>query len=595
MKLEKFKVTNYRNITDSDWIFTNDVTAFVGPNEAGKSNHFEALYRINPFEEHTDYNIDEDWPVSDWGGRNENAVVCEAHFIVTDESVLKELWDTLITDSDDEQPETSKALPKQPKDFKVIATRNYSDPTEFQYECNVDVEFDSQAFDDWVLNNMPKFVYVEGYSLGGYQTELNVLAQKKQQHGWNNLTPEEQTIFTILELAKVDIDDFLQLGQTQEGRTKRSFDKRAASAYLTKQFQRLWSQKKVRFDIEIDNTTLNIFAEDEGVGMPVRLHRRSTGFRWHVSFAWKFTHASNGEFNNCILLLEEPGVHLHPDGQRDLLQVFDELSESNMILYTTHLASLIDPAYPERIRIVEELNHESKVIDGVVSTNRAPMAVIEARLGLRGDLAGLLGNRKTLVVEGGDEQLILQKLSNVLNVSNREGLSDQVYMWPAEGASKTPMFAGFMVGQGWDGAVLLDSDEAGDKAKKKITELYLKHISDEQKSSFKVLSLAKAAGITRTDVAIEDIFPEEFYIDCVNKAYGISIKPEDLSEDGSTLIVDRVEHVLKTRHGRSALDKGMVLKQMLDAFDQWKTSDDLPGETASYAEALFKAINSAMA
>jgi transposase InsO family protein len=110
------------------------------------------------------------------------------------------------------------------------------------------------------------------------------------------------------------------------------------------QFGNLWRQKDVKFDIEIDGPTLNILAEDEGIGMPVRLKRRSTGFRWYVSFAWKFTHATNGEFKDCVLLLEEPGVHLHFTGQRDLLKVFERLAEHNTILYTTHLASMVDQA-----------------------------------------------------------------------------------------------------------------------------------------------------------------------------------------------------------------------------------------------------------
>ena len=37
MKITQFKVTNYRNVWDSDWIEINNITAFVGQNEAGKS------------------------------------------------------------------------------------------------------------------------------------------------------------------------------------------------------------------------------------------------------------------------------------------------------------------------------------------------------------------------------------------------------------------------------------------------------------------------------------------------------------------------------------------------------------------------------
>ncbi len=62
-----------------------------------------------------------------------------------------------------------------------------------------------------------------------------------------------------------------------------------------------------------------------------------------------------GEYGkSCILLLEEPGVHLHHAGHRDLLQLFEELSENNTIIYTTHLATmLVTLGIPSRVRIVE--------------------------------------------------------------------------------------------------------------------------------------------------------------------------------------------------------------------------------------------------
>src|SRR5438105_2671014 len=92
MQLTRFKVTNYRNVMDSGWIDVNNITAFVGQNEAGKSNLFEALYRINPFVPNETYNIDEDWPVDDWGNKNDSAVVCDADFAL-DEVETKDLYE----------------------------------------------------------------------------------------------------------------------------------------------------------------------------------------------------------------------------------------------------------------------------------------------------------------------------------------------------------------------------------------------------------------------------------------------------------------------------------------------------------------------
>jgi hypothetical protein len=139
------------------------------------------------------------------------------------------------------------------------------------------------------------------------------------------LNDEEQTILIVLELANIDIQDLVTKGNTPEGRSERQTDIVQASADLSKQFSKLWRQKEVHFDIKIDASTFNVTVRDEGITLPVPLRRRSTGFRWHVSFAWRFTYASRGEYKNCILLLEEPGVHLHPDGQKDLLSVLERL------------------------------------------------------------------------------------------------------------------------------------------------------------------------------------------------------------------------------------------------------------------------------
>ena len=434
---------------------------------------------------------------------------------------------------------------------------------------------------------------IQDYGLNGAQIELNQLAERLKNVEWNGLTNEEQTIKIVLDLANVDIEEFLAKGNTPEGRTVRSFDKRAASSYLSKQFRELWTQKKVNFHIEIDGPTLNILVEDDAVGMPVRLNRRSSGFRWHVSFAWRFTHASQGRYKGCILLFEEPGIHLHYSGQRDLLEVFQRLSKTNTILYTTHLASMVDPAYPERVRIVEAKDNHATVRKSVVSSQRAPMAVIELTLGLTGDMSGLLGTRQTLIVEGGDDALILHKLSGILRGEGKAHLSDRIYLWPARGAPKTPMYAAFAVGQGWDSGVLLDTDAAGHAAKEKIDELVLKELADEQRARFRVLMLGKAAGIKKTDAAIEDLFDDQFYIECVNAAFGIAIREVDLPVDGSDMITKRVETVLVKRYGHKELDKRRVLTEILRRFDNWEKVSDLPKGTAAKAEKLFSAINTA--
>ena len=578
MSPNSFRVQNYRNVIDSGWIKVTDVTAFVGQNEAGKSNLFEALYCLNPYVDDAKYDSAEDWPVDDWKGRQEaeGKRVCEAYFAMDEDDIVSLFeYATVTTDAVDDdtagEENTKEGVEpvELPKELSLFAWKSYGYRTGFSVEEAEELGLDKAKVSAWAQEHLPKFVLIFDYNFSGAQVELDQLKARWDKVGRENrhlLSPEDQTILIVLDLAEIDVDDFVEKGATAEGRTIRQFDKRSASAYLTQQFQKLWTQKKVKFDIDIDGPTLNIFAEDEAIGFPVRLHRRSTGFRWYVSFAWKFTHASDGEFKNCILLLEEPGIHLHYTGQRDLLRVFDNLSDANTILYTTHLASMVDQANPERVRIVETRKNHVAITHGVVSSQPAPMAVIEAALGLTPDLSGMLGNRKVLIVEGGTDALILQKLSGILKNADKVGLSDQVYLWPAQTSSKAPMYAAFAIGQRWDAGVLLDNDDAGHTAKQKIDKMDLKALAKNEGYEFRVLMLGSASGIKKTDVAIEDVFGDDFFRECVNRSYSVAIRDEDLPIDGSAQISKRVEIVLKQRHGRE-LDKKIVLSEMLKEFE----------------------------
>ncbi|MGF6312794.1 5S rRNA maturation endonuclease (ribonuclease M5) [Bradyrhizobium sp. i1.8.4] len=263
----------------------------------------------------------------------------------------------------------------------------------------------------------------------------------------------------------------------------------------------------------------------------------------------------------------------------------DGRKTAKICTYTTHLASMVDLANPERVRIVENREHHLGITQGVVSSSRGPMAVIERSLGLTGDLSGMLGNRKVLIVEGGTDALILQKLSGLLSKDGK-GLSDQVFPWPAQTASKTPMYAAFAIGQKWDAAVLLDTDAEGNAAREKIKTLYLDKLAQDQQNRFRVLMLGKAAGIKKTDAGIEDIFPDEFYLECVNAAFGIAIKVGDLPQDGSDMITKRVEHVLRGHYSHTTLNKDRVFTQMLRRFDEWNEVADLPDDTAERAAGL---------
>ena len=186
---------------------------------------------------------------------------------------------------------------------RISAYRHYSGATQFRIiddkHGDLASELDEVKVVEWGMNNLPTFVLIADYKMSGDLVELQPLEQKYRERGWSCLSDEEQTILIVLELAGIDIHDLVGKGNTPEGRAQRQNDIVQASAFLCEQFSKLWRQKEVHFDIKIDASNLQRHVRDEGMTLPVLLRRRSTGFRWHVSFAWRFTYASNGDYRNC--------------------------------------------------------------------------------------------------------------------------------------------------------------------------------------------------------------------------------------------------------------------------------------------------------
>jgi predicted ATPase len=85
-------------------------------------------------------------------------------------------------------------------------------------------------------------------------------------------------------------------------------------------------------DVFTDGTTKN-----EGL-----LDRRSTGFKRHFSFFVNFrAGVQQNTFKDAILLLDEPGLNLHPEKQGALVDVIRDLAQTNQVLYTTHSPFMI--------------------------------------------------------------------------------------------------------------------------------------------------------------------------------------------------------------------------------------------------------------
>ena len=131
MKAIRFRVQNFRNIDDSDWIALEKVTAFVGRNESGKTSLLKALHKFNPATPEP-YDPQREFPRDRYtrdyvanGSKGRDWPVCSVEFEIPEELRI-EIGELL--EEDGESPE------------KVTATRYYDDSLKFEYAPTIEEE-----------------------------------------------------------------------------------------------------------------------------------------------------------------------------------------------------------------------------------------------------------------------------------------------------------------------------------------------------------------------------------------------------------------------------------------------------------------------
>ena len=435
----------------------------------------------------------------------------------------------------------------------------------------------------YLVRCLPTFIYMDDYRIFSGRARLDEIQSRRDE---DKLTEVDKTFLTILDLSELGLDELVQLGQgNEEKMALRSCDLTNGAATLTEAFSNHLSQRGYVVTYHTEGNLFFTFIKDDIDPTPVELEERSKGFQWFLSFDLMFMHGSKKTFRGSVILLDEPGLHLHPEAQENLLGRLEEYAKENTILYTTHLPFMIDLDHPDRIQILKEDEEKGIVVtkDFAEQTSGAHF-VLEAALGMKAAQSYLVA-RRNLVVEGVDDYWVLTELSNLLQQGGEEGLPEDVFITPGGSASTAVHIATIMIGQNFDVIALFDSDQAGRDAKDKLVKKWL---TGYKKSHTDAILLGDAVGASG-DFAIEDLFPDDFYLESVKETYqeldGITLQGEDM-------LWNRVERALK-KEGIKA-NKGSVAKRLRKRLSRMTDLNELPEETTEKAIKLFQTIREAL-
>ncbi len=375
-----------------------------------------------------------------------------------------------------------------------------------------------------------------------------------------------------------------QIATDQQRIEERAIKLNSASIDISNRFSEWWPQRRHKIRYHADGDYFRIWVADElRQDVEIELEARSKGFQWFFSFYLVFLVESKDGHKDAILLLDEPGLHLHPTAQQELIDFFEKLAETNQLLYTTHSPFLIDGEHLHRVRPVTEDNTGHSYITAETwPKDRETIFPLQAAAGYA-MIRGLFQHRKNVLVEGMSDFYYLHTLSQQCAKSDRISLPDDIYITPCGGTKLVGHLASLFLGHEVRPLILLDGDEAG-RARQNalIKELYVDYGSE-------ILMLDEVLNRIDQEVEIEDIFGEDLILSGLEAVTGNELQLEEKDR-----LVGSLPSQIKTAAKRQGfiLPKGWKNSVALHLVSLWsENGTTLPDEVLDASTLLFSTLN----
>ena len=583
MNPQHVRARNYKCIDDTGWVEIDDLTCLIGKNEAGKTVLMETLEHLNPAYGDGDFTPYEDYPRRRWPEYKQRHET-DPDPVVSVRFALSEDERTRLEDRGGSAP-----------DGEVVVTKDYANELHWEFDLDeaayvdrlvadhdVDREddvgetlaaadsvaelhaaldehdvdggsdggdavaalaADAPASASGAVNDIgndvlepaiPTFHYVGEYTTLDAEIDLEAFGERRAA---GEATASDRVFQSLLSVADLDAETLREAEDWRETVTELE----AASSGITNSVTRYWSQAD---DIEIHlrgheedgSRSIELRVENPHHGVTVEFDQRSRGFRWFFS-TFCTIYDLRSEADDIVLLLDEPGLHLHPKAKREFLDFLDrEIASEDVLVYSAHSPFMIDVDRAYRTKMVRK-----DPTDGTAVITDPSEADEYTRYPLQNvfelDVMETLVSRSQLLfVEDGTTYEYLYNVSALLESTDASVLDRGWTVLPIGTLENTQTVRSVFDTAEREVAVVHDGTETpGWEAPGDVT----------------VVGIGAHARVDGS-ATIEDVLSEEFFLELVNRTYAAEIsdsrdapdriRSETLAEYGSSApIVERLE------------------------------------------------------
>jgi predicted ATP-dependent endonuclease of OLD family len=543
MKIEKIRIKNYKSIIDSgDCYLTDNITIFAGKNESGKTSILEALEDFD-----TDKKIrEESKPI-----RNKEAIPqIEITFKIS-KTTVKEIADELDWDDTINGPITLNITKTYP-DYYSISDDSLDSMgmwNSLAEELKEKIEKSWKkikeiyakypqlggAIFDVVFDNTSNLKNLFSQFKEQTKPNINNISDEKERINFSTILEEITNDFSELEnlstikqslldlLKKKYIPNFILFNsfddifpnkilikdletnnwikdvaiisdlepETIKGTDEREkhMHKKDVNITFNKDYGKFWTQDMSNLRIEWDSTHLYFWIEEDDYLYEPSL--RSKGRQWHLAFYIKVSARAHEKLPN-IILIDEPGLFLHAQAQKDILGKLEDSAKETQLIFATHSPYLLEPDKLNRIRLIHRTKKGGTKIENKlhVLADKETLTPILTAIGLE-LIAGIANLDKidNIVVEGPSDSYYLEAFKRIFKKTG--------YNFIYGGGSGNMPFVGTIL-HGWGCKVLYlyDNDQGKKNGEKNLKNNWL--VSQDL-----ILSVLEKEG------SIEDVFSQD--------------------------------------------------------------------------------------